>query len=102
MIIEGPDFVMTSSVSDESDCFDLQLLQHVASKTNPRDELRLSGYGISTIGCIDRIARNRVARKHKGEEFEDTPMTLKQYHDDFLQAIEEVKQILNGSNISKK
>lgn len=102
MIIKGPDFYMESSISDESDSFDLQVLQHINSKTNPRDELKSAGYGMTMAKCVDKIARNRAARKHKSAEYEDTPMTLKQYHEDYLQAIEEIKIMLHGDPVSKK
>ena len=87
MKIEGPDYIITGSTNDYNGSFDLQLLQAIKSKTNPRSEMQPAGYGLSLSRCVQYIVANRVSRKI-GED----SVTLEEY----------MKQILQVSNEFKK
>lgn len=82
MTIQGS-FYRIEPIDDSSPNYDLYLLRTVKSKTNPRDEFQLEGYGMPLEAAIGRIIRYAVNSKYK-----DEIITLK----DYLNAIQQVKK----------
>lgn len=84
MIIQG-NFYRIESINDNSPLFDLYLLRTIKSKTNPRDEFQLEGYGMPLEAAIGRIIRYAMNSK-----FKDEIVTLKDYLNAFKQTKEEI------------
>ena len=53
MIIQG-NFYRIEPINDNSPLWDLYLLRKVNSKTNPREEFQLEGYGMPLDSAINR------------------------------------------------
>lgn len=73
MVIQGT-FYRIEPINDNSPLYDLYLLRTVKSKTNPRDEFQLEGYGMPLESAIGRIIRYAVNSK-----FKDEIVTLQNY-----------------------
>lgn len=84
MTIQG-DFYRIEPINDNSPFYDLYLLRTIKSKTNPRDEFQIEGYGMTLESAIGRIIRYAVSTKFKNET-----ITLENYLDVFKQTKEEV------------
>ncbi len=66
MTIEGS-FYKIVPINDNSPFYDLYLLRTIKSKTNPRDEFQLEGYGMPLDAAIGRIIRFALNGKHQDE-----------------------------------
>ena len=84
MIIQG-NFYRIEPINDNSPLWDLYLLRKVNSKTNPREEFQLEGYGMPLDSAIGRIIRYAINSKYGKDEI----TTLKEYLNVFKQ-IQEV------------
>ena len=85
MIIQG-NFYRIEPINDTSPLWDLYLLRKVNSKTNPREEFQLEGYGIPLDSAIGRIIRYAINSKYGKDEI----TTLKEYLNVFKQIKEEI------------
>lgn len=85
MIIQG-NFYRIEPINDTSPLWDLYLLRKVNSKTNPREEFRLEGYGMPLDSAIGRIIRYAINSKYGKDEI----TTLKEYLNVFKQIQEEI------------
>lgn len=85
MIIQG-NFYRIEPVNDTSPLWDLYLLRKVNSKTNPREEFQLEGYGMPLDSAIGRIIRYAINSKYGKDEI----TTLKEYLNVFKQIKEEI------------
>lgn len=85
MIIQG-NFYRIEPINDTSPLWDLYLLKKVNSKTNPREEFQLEGYGMPLDSAIGRIIRYAINSKYGKDEI----MTLKEYLNVFKQIQEEI------------
>ena len=84
MTIQG-NFYRIEPINDNSPRYDLYLLRTVKSKTNPREEFQLEGYGMPLESAIGRIIRYAINSK-----FKDEIITLKDYLNVFKQIKEEI------------
>ena len=85
MIIQG-NFYRIEPINDNSPLWDLYLLRKVNSKTNPREEFQLEGYGMPLDSAIGRIIRYAINSKYGKDEI----TTLKDYLNVFKQIQEEI------------
>ena len=85
MIIQG-NFYRIEPINDNSPLWDLYLLRKVNSKTNPRDEFQLEGYGMPLDSAIGRVIRYAINSKYGKDEI----TTLKEYLNVFKQIKEEI------------
>ena len=85
MIIQG-NFYRIEPINDNSPFWDLYLLRKVNSKTNPREEFQLEGYGMPLDSAIGRIIRYAINSKYGKDEI----TTLKEYLNVFKQIQEEI------------
>ena len=85
MTIEGS-FYKIVPINDNSPLFDLYLLRNIKSKTNPRDEFQIEGYGMPLDAAIGRIIRFALNSKHQ-----DEVLSLKEY----LQEYERISKELS-------
>lgn len=85
MIIQG-NFYRIEPINDTSPLWDLYLLRKVNSKTNPREEFQLEGYGMPLDSAIGRIIRYAINSKYGKDEI----TTLKEYLNVFKQTQEEI------------
>ena len=85
MIIQG-NFYRIEPINDNSPLWDLYLLRKVNSKTNPREEFQLEGYGMPLDSAIGRIIRYAINSKYGKDEI----TTLKEYLNVFKQIQEEI------------
>lgn len=85
MIIQG-NFYRIEPINDTSPLWDLYLLRKVNSKTNPREEFQLEGYGMPLDSAIGRIIRYAINSKYG----KDGITTLKEYLNVFKQIQEEI------------
>ena len=85
MIIQG-NFYRIEPINDNSPLWDLYLLRKVNSKTNPRDEFQLEGYGMPLDSAIGRVIRYAINSKYGKDEI----TTLKEYLNVFKQIQEEI------------
>lgn len=85
MIIQG-NFYRIEPINDNSPLWDLYLLRKVSSKTNPREEFQLEGYGMPLDSAIGRIIRYAINSKYGKDEI----TTLKEYLNVFKQIQEEI------------
>lgn len=85
MIIQG-NFYRIEPINDTSPLWDLYLLRKVNSKTNPREEFQLEGYGMPLDSAIGRIIRYAISSKYGKDEI----TTLKEYLNVFKQIQEEI------------
>lgn len=85
MIIQG-NFYRIEPINDTSPLWDLYLLRKVNSKTNPREEFQLEGYGMPLDSAIGRIIRYAINSKYGKDEI----TTLKEYLNVFKQTKEEI------------
>ena len=85
MIIQG-NFYRIEPINDNSPLWDLYLLRKVNSKTNPREEFQLEGYGMPLDSAIGRIIRYAINSKYGKDEM----TTLKEYLNVFKQIKEEI------------
>lgn len=85
MIIQG-NFYRIEPINDTSPLWDLYLLRKVNSKTNPREEFQLEGYGMPLDSAIGRIIRYAINSKYGKDEI----TTLKEYLNVFKQIQEEI------------
>ena len=85
MIIQG-NFYRIEPINDNSSLWDLYLLRKVNSKTNPREEFQLEGYGMPLDSAIGRIIRYAINSKYGKDEI----TTLKEYLNVFKQIQEEI------------
>ena len=85
MIIQG-NFYRIEPIHDTSPLWDLYLLRKVNSKTNPREEFQLEGYGMPLDSAIGRIIRYAINSKYGKDEI----TTLKEYLNVFKQIKEEI------------
>jgi hypothetical protein len=86
MTIQG-DFYRIEPINDSSPLYDLYLLRTVKSKTNPRDEFQLEGYGMPMEAIIGRIIRYALNSK-----FKDEIVTLGNYLNVYKQIKEEITE----------
>ena len=85
MIIQGS-FYRIEPINDTSPLWDLYLLRKVNSKTNPREEFQLEGYGMPLDSAIGRVIRYAINSKYGKDEI----TTLKEYLNVFKQIQEEI------------
>ena len=85
MIIQG-NFYRIEPINDTYPLWDLYLLRKVNSKTNPREEFQLEGYGMPLDSAIGRIIRYAINSKYGKDEI----TTLKEYLNVFKQIQEEI------------
>ena len=85
MIIQG-NFYRIEPINNTSPLWDLYLLRKVNSKTNPREEFQLEGYGMPLDSAIGRIIRYAINSKYGKDEI----TTLKEYLNVFKQIQEEI------------
>lgn len=85
MIIQG-NFYRIEPINDTSPLWDLYLLRKVNSKTNPREEFQLEGYGMPLDSAIGRVIRYAINSKYGKDEI----TTLKEYLNVFKQIQEEI------------
>lgn len=85
MIIQG-NFYRIEPINDNSPLWDLYLLRKVNSKTNPREEFQLEGYGMPLDSAIGRIIRYAINSKYGKDEI----TTLKEYLNVFKQIKEKI------------
>lgn len=86
MTIQG-DFYRIEPINDNSPLYDLYLLRTIKSKTNPRDEFQLEGYGMPMEAVIGRIIRYAINSK-----FKDEIVTLENYLNVYKQIKEEITE----------
>ena len=79
-------FYRIEPINDTSPLWDLYLLRKVNSKTNPREEFQLEGYGMPLDSAIGRIIRYAINSKYGKDEI----TTLKEYLNVFKQIQEEI------------
>ena len=91
MIIQG-NFYRIEPINDNSPLWDLYLLRKVNSKTNPREEFQLEGYGMPLDSAIGRIIRYAINSKYGKDEI----TTLKEYLNVFKQIQEEIYKEVRG------
>ena len=89
MIIQG-NFYRIEPINDTSPLWDLYLLRKVNSKTNPREEFQLEGYGMPLDSAIGRIIRYAINSKYGKDEI----TTLKEYLNVFKQIKEEIYKVV--------
>lgn len=88
MVIEEPDFRMTSS-SRDLPFWDLELLYIVKPKNGePRKEFKNAGYGLSFEGAIRKIINFRIACK-----FPKSALTLKQYLKEYKEELNKIDEL---------
>lgn len=75
MTIEGS-FYKIVPINDNSPLFDLYLLRTIKSKTNPREEFQLEGYGMPLESAISRVINYSINSKYA-----DKAITIKEYLD---------------------
>lgn len=85
MVIQGS-FYRIEPINDNSPLWDLYLLRKINSKTNPREEFQLEGYGMPLDSAIGRIIRYAINSKYGLDEI----TTLKEYLNVFKQIQEEI------------
>lgn len=85
MIIQG-NFYRIEPINDTSPLWDLYLLRKINSKTNPREEFQLEGYGMPLDSAIGRIIRYAINSKYGKDEI----TTLKEYLNVFKQIQEKI------------
>lgn len=85
MIIQG-NFYRIEPINDTSPLWDLYLLRKVNSKTNPREEFQVEGYGMPLDSAIGRVIRYAINSKYGKDEI----TTLKEYLNVFKQIQEEI------------
>ena len=85
MIIQGS-LYRIEPINDTSPLWDLYLLRKIKSKTNPREEFQLEGYGMPLDSAIGRIIRYAINSKYGLDEI----TTLKEYLNVFKQIQEEI------------
>ena len=85
MIIQG-NFYRIEPINDTSPLWDLYLLRKVNSKTTPREEFQLEGYGMPLDSAIGRVIRYAINSKYGKDEI----TTLKEYLNVFKQIKEEI------------
>ena len=85
MIIQG-NFYRIEPINDTSPLWDLYLLRKVNSKTNPREEFQLEGYGMPLDSAIGRIIRYAINSKYGKDEI----TTVKENLNVFKQIKEEI------------
>ena len=85
MIIQG-NFYRIEPINDTSPLWHLYLLRKVNSKTNPREEFQLEGYGMPLDSAIGRVIRYAINSKYGKDEI----TTLKEYLNVFKQIKEEI------------
>ena len=85
MIIQGS-FYRIEPINDNSPLWDFYLLRQIKSKTNPREEFQLEGYGMPLVSAIVRIIRYAINSKYGLDEI----TTLKEYLNVFKQVQEEI------------
>lgn len=85
MIIQGS-FYRIEPINDNSPLWDLYLLRKINSKTNPREEFQLEGYGMPLDSAIGRVIRYAINSKYGKDEI----TTLKEYLNVFKQIQEEI------------
>ena len=85
MVIQG-NFYRIEPINDNSPLWDLYLLRKVNSKTNPREEFQLEGYGMPLDSAIGRVIRYAINSKYGKDEI----TTLKEYLNVFKQIKEEI------------
>lgn len=72
MIIEEEDFRL-ESCGESNHLFDLEMIKTIKPKGGePRQEMKLIGYGIPLLRCIKHIINDRIERKQ-------SVLTLKEY-----------------------
>lgn len=87
MVIEESDFRLTSC-TETGHFWDLELLCTVRPKgKEARQEFKISGYGLTIEGAIDRITNFRISNKHP------EAMTMKTYLDEYREIKEEIKKL---------
>ena len=86
MTIQG-NFYRIEPINDNSPFYDLYLLRTIKSKTNPRDEFQLEGYGMPMEAVIGRIIRYAINSK-----FKDEIVTLENYLNVYKQIKEEITE----------
>ena len=72
MIIQG-NFYRIEPINDNSPLWDLYLLRKVNSKTNPREEFQLEGYGMPLDSAIGRIIRYAINIKYGKDQITTSP-----------------------------
>lgn len=77
MVIQG-NFYRIEPINDSSPLYDLYLLRTIKSKTNPRDEFQLEGYGMPLESAIGRVIRFAINSKYK-----DSILSLKEYLEEY-------------------
>ena len=97
MKIEEPDFIMEQSTDSASGIFDLYVLQEIKSKTNPRKEMKLVGYGIKLSSCIKHLCHYRATNKLN----KDTA-TLNEYMTALMESKDELMKIFDEINLPKR
>jgi hypothetical protein len=96
MVIEEPDFRMTSSTNNLP-FWDLELLYIVKPKNGePRKEFKIAGYGLSFEGAIRKIVNFRIACK-----FPKSALTLKQYLKEYKEEVNKINELTRVSTQSK-
>lgn len=79
-------------ISEDSPLFDLELLYTVKPRGGEsRQELKISGYGLTLINALQKIAHYRVVNNHKEES-----ISLKAYIKEYLENINNLKELING------
>lgn len=84
MTIEGS-FYKIVPINDNSPLFDLYLLRTIKSKTNPREEFQLEGYGMPLESAINRVINYSINSKYK-----DEAITIKEYLDVYKEIKESI------------
>lgn len=84
MTIEGS-FYKIVPINDNSPLFDLYLLRTIKSKTNPREEFQLEGYGMPLESAISRVINYSINSKYK-----DKTITIKEYLDVYKEIKESI------------
>jgi len=77
LTIEGS-FYKIVPINDNAPLYDLYLLRSIKSKTNPRDEFQLEGYGMPLESAIGRIIRFAISNEHQ-----DEVLSLREYLDEY-------------------
>ena len=85
MTIEEQDFRLTPSSNVASDFWDLELLVNIKG-TDPRQEFKNVGYGLTLVSAIKRICNYRIQHRHKKEA-----ITLAQYLKEYIKLFKELK-----------
>lgn len=83
MTIQG-DFYRITQVTESSPFWDLELLKEIKSKTNPRKEYQIDGYGMPLESALLRIIRYATSQKL------DETATLVEYLNAFKQVKKEI------------